>query len=441
MSLTTILIIATSSLGIISIFLAIKAFKQRSMLKKYSPIIDIDKAAKESLAQKDKLVKQVKNLDDACKKMKKEHDIYCDNLEMISYGHYTPHYNLEDSPSYKTKLDEIREKQKQLIKNQKAIVCTTEWTVSGSKAKGRTMTNKTIKLGLNAFNVQADNAILRVKFNNVMKFEERLEKIKLSIDKLLEPNHCHITKDFFNLKVRELHLAYEYQEKVQQEKEEQRRVKEQMREEERVRREIEKAELEAQKEEKIFEKALEEARQEAAKASDDQKDKYEAKLKELEKKLQNAHQKKERALSMAQQTRRGHVYVISNIGSFGQDIYKIGMTRRLEPIDRVKELGDASVPFEFDIHAMIFSEDAPELEKKLHESFNQFRMNRVNNRKEFFTVDLGEVEKKCKEFGADIEFTKLAEAKEYRESLAITNDEKLKNKDDIVELDEILKAA
>ena len=125
-----------------------------------------------------------------------------------------------------------------------------------------------------------------------------------------------------------------------------------------------------------------------AEKTDKEKNNLMSKIKELELKLEEAHTKKEKALSMAQQTKRGHVYVISNIGSFGENLYKIGMTRRLEPVDRVKELGDASVPFPFDIHAMIFSENAPDLEKSLHNTFNNRRVNKINTRKEFFMSHL-----------------------------------------------------
>jgi hypothetical protein len=118
-------------------------------------------------------------------------------------------------------------------------------------------------------------------------------------------------------------------------------------------------------------------------------------------------------------TKSGHIYVISNIGSFGEDVYKIGMTRRLEPMDRVKELGDASVPFEFDVHALIHSENAPELENKLHKLFDNKRVNLVNNKKEFFNITLPEIEKAVKEFYGDIEFTKMAEAKQYRETISM----------------------
>jgi hypothetical protein len=119
-------------------------------------------------------------------------------------------------------------------------------------------------------------------------------------------------------------------------------------------------------------------------------------------------------------TKVGHIYVISNLGSFGQDVYKIGMTRRLDPLDRVRELGDASVPFQFDIHAIIYSENAPQLEYELHKRFAERRLNRVNSKKEFFKVSLEEIEAFVKEHAnAEIEFIKLAEAREYRETLAM----------------------
>lgn len=140
---------------------------------------------------------------------------------------------------------------------------------------------------------------------------------------------------------------------------------------------------------------------------------------------------------MAEQTKVGHVYVISNIGSFGKDVYKIGMTRRLEPLDRVKELGDASVPFLFDVHAMIYTENAPELEKSLHTEFNQRRLNLVNNRKEFFNVNLEEIEKAVQDKDVDAEFYLTAEARQYRESQAI-REQKIEQKEKAIEYPEVI---
>jgi hypothetical protein len=136
-------------------------------------------------------------------------------------------------------------------------------------------------------------------------------------------------------------------------------------------------------------------------------------------KLKEAEQKNQRALSMAQQTKTGHVYVISNIGSFGDDVYKIGLTRRLEPLDRIKELGDASVPFEFDVHALIASDDAPALERSLHRHFLALQINKVNPRKEFFRVPLRQIRTELESLGIQAGWTMAAEAAEYRESRAI----------------------
>ena len=156
-----------------------------------------------------------------------------------------------------------------------------------------------------------------------------------------------------------------------------------------------------------------------AEANDMQRAELEARLHELEEKLKAAEEKNQRALSMAQQTRTGHVYVISNIGSFGEQVFKIGMTRRLEPKDRIRELGDASVPFEFDIHAMIFSEDAPGLEKALHRHFLRQQLNKVNPRKEFFRIDLSSIRQELEKLGIETHWTMKAAAEEYRATLQI----------------------
>ena len=192
-----------------------------------------------------------------------------------------------------------------------------------------------------------------------------------------------------------------------------------MREEERVRREIEKAKSDAEKEEKRYATALEEARRELERAGDQKRAKLQGEIERLQAQLDAAHESKERAISRAQLTKSGHVYVVSNVGSFGDEVFKIGMTRRLEPADRIRELGDASVPFPFDVHAMIYSEDAPELEAALHRAFENRRVNLVNLRKEFFAVTLRDVEQAATEKHGSVEFTRAAEAEEYRKTVAL----------------------
>jgi hypothetical protein len=204
-----------------------------------------------------------------------------------------------------------------------------------------------------------------------------------------------------------------------EEQEEQRRIKEQIREEEKARRDFEKAIRETQKEEALLKKLIEKAQKEVELASEEQRASYELKLLDLEGRLKMAEEKNQRAISMAQQTKSGNVYIISNIGSFGENVFKIGMTRRLEPLDRVKELGDASVPFEFDVHSMIYSDNAPALERELHKKFLRLQMNKVNPRKEFFKVALNDIKDEVDRMNINAKWTMISEARHYRESLAI----------------------
>ena len=221
---------------------------------------------------------------------------------------------------------------------------------------------------------------------------------------------------YANLYQSQLKYAIEVKELKKRDRDEQRRIKAAMREEERVQRELKKAQQQAEKERKQILKAVKEAEAKLAKSADAERLQFEAQLEELKGQLSDAEAKNQRALSMAQQTKQGHVYVISNVGSFGDNVLKVGMTRRLDPMDRVKELGDASVPFSFDVHAIAFSEDAPKLESYLHSKLQSRRINQVNRRKEFFNVALTEIRAEMEALNIQCHWTMKAEALEYRES-------------------------
>ncbi|MCM8527219.1 MAG: DUF4041 domain-containing protein [Lentisphaeraceae bacterium] len=340
--------------------------------------------------------------------------------ELLSFGFYYPRYGFPESSDFKHELDANRERQKEMIKKGFACYCTTEWTVGDSKAEGKKMTSKQIKMTLRAFNGESDACISNVSFSNILSNEKKIKKSFDAINKLNETNKVILSPDYLQLKLEEMFLKYEFEQKMQDEKEEQRAIKEQMREEERVQKEIEKARRESVKEQARYEKALLQARKEFESVSEEDRAKAQEKIEDLEAQLKDAVEKGQRALSMAQQTKRGHIYIISNVGSFGETVYKVGMTRRLEPMDRVKELGDASVPFSFDVHAMIFSEDAPGLENEIHKNLNNFRVNKVNTRKEFFRVHLDQIVNVVKELhDGEIRITKLAQAEQYYESLAM----------------------
>ncbi len=347
-----------------------------------------------------------------------DREAYLEQLEssiaVIETGVYEAEYDFETAEKYKQELNRIIEKEKAMIKEKKAMLLH-DGNISKEEKKRR---RDQMKLMLRVFNNDCDSVIKKVKWNNFDHMKNKISTSFDTINKLGESSDIRISGHYRNWKIKELHLVHEYQEKLNEEKEEQRRIKEQMREEEKVRREIAKAEKEAIEEEKRYQTALDEAMKEAQNLQGDELNTLNEKIALLEQQLKEAEESKERALSMAQQTRTGHVYVISNIGSFGERVFKIGMTRRLEPMDRVKELGDASVPFEFDVHAMISTDDAPALENKLHGIFENRRVNMINDRKEFFFIDnIQEIEDAVKdELNTEVHFTKLAQAREFRES-------------------------
>ncbi len=423
---------------IISIIFAIKFYQSTKNLKmKYSSIINIDDEIENRLREDNdrhnEIVKELESINEQITDLKtnyksnkaiydeliKRKELLEEDVEMMIVGLYKPHFNFDDSSAYKNAITKNFEKQKALVKNKKAIICHTEWSVEGSKSKGRQMINRNIKLMLKAFNGECDSIISKTKWNNIDKMEIRIQKAFDDINKLGEANNIVIQNSYLQLKFEELYLTYEYEVKKHEEKEEQKRIQEQIREEQKAQKELEAARIKAEKEEADYQKALQKAYEELEKSNAEERSKYEAQIAKLQQDLQEAEERKQRAISQAQLTKCGHIYVISNIGSFGENVYKIGMTRRLDPMERINELGDASVPFKFDVHAMIFSEDAPALENKLHETFRDKSVNMVNMKKEFFRVSLEEIEKVVKDNYAEIEFTKIAEAKDYRETLAI----------------------
>jgi hypothetical protein len=273
---------------------------------------------------------------------------------------------------------------------------------------------------VDAFNGRVDAILSRTKHDNYGTLAHEIRDA-FSLVNLngLAFRDARILPAYLDTRLAELKWATVLQELRLKEREEQQRIREQMREEEKARREYERAMRETAMQEELLRKAMEKAQEQIQQATTEQKAKYEEQLKDLAAKLKEAEERNQRALSMAQQTRRGHVYIISNVGSFGDHVYKIGLTRRLEPQDRVDELGDSSVPFEFDVHAMIFSEDAPALENQLHKHFVLMQVNKVNHRKEFFRVDLHHIREELQKLGVTAKWTMTAEAVEYRETQTI----------------------
>ncbi|MBP6865798.1 MAG: DUF4041 domain-containing protein [Candidatus Didemnitutus sp.] len=274
-----------------------------------------------------------------------------------------------------------------------------------------------VRFVVDAFNGRVDALLTEAETTNIGTLEQQIRDAFNIVNLNGEAfRNARILPAYLDARLEELKWAVATYELRQREREEQRRIKEQIREEERARREYERAIREAQDEEAKLQRALAKAKSEAEQATAQQRQKLEEEIALLTQKLVEAEEKNQRALSMAQQTKKGNVYIISNIGSFGEQVFKIGMTRRLEPMDRIWELSDASVPFDFDVHALIPCDDAPALEGALHDAFSDHRINKINQRKEFFRVPLEQIREIVASRGIEASFTLLAEAQEYRET-------------------------
>lgn len=349
-----------------------------------------------------------------------------ESLEIQSFGFYRPKYGFDSAVDYTTRLKELREEQKRIIKSGQATHCDTAWHVGGSVAEGKKMIERMSKLMLRAFNGECDGAIANVRYDNVLKLEERITKSCKEINLLGHSNRVMITTPYYQSKLAELHLVHEHREKVQEQKEEQKRIRDELKEEQKAREEAERAQATAEREEESKRKALDKAQADLAAAMASasaitaaQHAKLESLVSRLETELKGAIEQKAKAVARAQLTKSGHVYVLSNHGSFGEGIYKIGLTRRLDPHERVEELGDASVPFAFDVHAIIFAEDAPALENKLHKEFAHRRVNMVNHRKEYFRVTLDDIRVAVEKHHGLVTFVLTPEAEEWRKTRAL----------------------
>lgn len=330
------------------------------------------------------------------------------------------HFNFSDydgltSEQCKNELALLKQETKELIQNDDALSYN-----PNSRASSKSIRDNSKQI-LRIFNAECDNVLLNLKTKNIDSSRNKIVKSFESLNKIFTVDDVHLSKKLLDNKLEELNLVYSFELKKEQEKEIQKAIKEQMLEEEKVRREIEATKKKIEKDQAQTSKEINRLMGYLQKApSDAEKQMYIDKIKDLEAKLQDLEKDKATVLVREANATAGYVYVISNIGSFGEDVYKIGMTRRLEPMDRVKELSSASVPFEFDVHAMIFSNDAPKLETALHNKFKNNSVNKVNYRKEFFKVKLDDIEAVVtEEFNNTAQFTKVPVATEYRESLRI----------------------
>ena len=347
--------------------------------------------------------------------MKKSLQLELDELrsDVIIEGGFIDEYIDVKAVDLKNKLSVIREKQKEMVKSGKALTITSTEKQSVIKKQAQQI--------LRCFDAETAIIMGDVTVNNVDSSRNKINNAFNKINKIFDVDGVQITRAYLSTKLDEMSLVYSHLRRVEEEKEIQKENRERIREEEKARRELERREQEIDKDIKQHQNEVNKLMKYMQKAHDDiERQLYIDKIQELEARLKNLEEDKKDVSNRRQNAKAGFVYIISNVGSFGENVYKIGMTRRLEPMDRIRELSSASVPFAFDVHALIFSEDAPGLESTLHRYFDSKRVNKVNPRKEFFKVNLEEIKRIVLEnHNATVNFVDIPDATEYKETLKL----------------------
>ncbi|HEO6958737.1 TPA: DUF4041 domain-containing protein, partial [Streptococcus agalactiae] len=389
-----------------------------SKLKDKQSILD-------DLTRQIKVAKDILKLDDELKKrqselkaLQKEVIVLNDDLDLQEYGFFERKYKFSDSTKYKEELETLRKRQKQLVKDKKAGVIVRPMLLDNSKSKGRAMQNQLIKAMIRGFNGEVDAHLVKVTATNLSKKVDAVVKSFNQLNKMYSRNLVCLSNDYLELKISELQLAVEYELQKLEEKELLREQRAKEREDKKLQAELAAKRKQIEKDRKHFKQMLDNVEELLKTANEEEKEKLNLQLAEYQDKLSELDELEEDIDYREGHATAGYVYIISNIGAFGEDVYKIGVTRRLDPMERIRELGSASVPFQFDVHALIFSEEAFSLEKELHNRFEKNKINKVNGRKEYFKVPFSDIKAVLEEHKElAIELTEKAEAFEYRQSL------------------------
>lgn len=385
--------------------------------EKLASLVNRENNLKKREEEKERLEKAITSLKNELVEVNKEvTTLYKNTLSSTSVSLIDLNISDETTSSeIKNKLAILKNENSELIKNKSVKISS-----SIESARER---NKLSKKVLIAFNSEVAGLLNKLTLANIDNTRNRIIKSFDRINKLFEDDKVQISTKYLEYQLTVLELNYQFILKKHNEKEQQAAIKEQMVDEAKAQKELEREQKKIESEQRKFNNELEKTMKYLSKSNDSvQSEIYAEKIKELEEKIRQLEEDKNNIDNRLLNTRAGYVYVISNIGSFGENIYKIGMTKRLNPLDRVNELGSASVPFRFDVHAMIFSDDAPTLENHLHKVFATNSVNKINPRKEFFNVSLKEIEEEVlNSFDATVEFTEFAKAEEYRRSLELSN--------------------
>ena len=339
------------------------------------------------------------------------------SVDRIKVGLLPPVFRHDDRESLQEKIEAEREKQYVLIKEGGAADANSDWSLFGDKKKGKKMCEAYKLLLLRAYNAEFDFIRKQMRHSSLDTAINKLRRLEEQLEKLGETVNVNISYSYADLKEAELRIWHNELVHKEELKQERKRQQALIREQNKNNAADDTDDIEEEIQER--EAMIAKAKKLALEKSGEGKAALELQIKGILDEIAQLNKIFERVKSQAQITRAGYIYVISNIGSFGKGIVKIGMTRRLEPMDRVNELGDASVPYKFDVHTLAFVDDAPTIEKQLHEIFHASRVNTEIQRKEFFRVPVKEVQKAMENMSVESDWYYDAEAKEYRESVLI----------------------
>jgi len=378
----------------------------------------------ELMSKKDELediIEEISNDSIKLSDIQKSIDLYTNIKEFTDIGHFIePHYIFNTSDRYREEIKTIRDQQRTMVKDYSAVNIPHAKINELMPSIPIGLLDKQAKLMLRTFNIECDHLIGSVKPSNFPRTLERLEQVAEQIEDTSATLLCGFSKDYVDLKFKECELQYHFLMKKQEEQELIKAKKEAIREDEKLRREYEASIKKTDQEMEGYQKLLDKAVTQVITATDSEKQKLNIKIELLNSQIKESEEKRQRTMSLAEQTRKGIVYVISNIGSYGEGVFKIGLTRREDPNVRVKELSSASVPFPFEQHILVYCEDAPTLETKLHREFRNNQINAANNRKEFFKVPLVDIIHKINEIKENTDYIENIrsepKAEEYYES-------------------------
>ena len=386
-----------------------KTQRLEARLKTFPPQQEIEKNEQQIAEKEEKIAAGQEVL----KLLEQDVKALTPSVEMSKSGLYPPTFGYLDTQSLRESVRDNRAEQLALIKKDAAVTKYGTFTLFGSKKDGEALVADYKKVFLRTFNAEFEDIRKKLRNSNTVSSEEKLWRVSEQLENLGEVLAVEVSQEYLRLKARELDIWVNELEDRQYEKEQRREQQKLLREQKKeFKKDDEELEAEIEISTAMLNKAKKRALELVGMTAEDVADE----LSSLEKEIAEHETRIEESMSEAQKTKAGYIYVISNVGSFGEGVLKIGMTRRLEPMDRVVELGDASVPYRFDVHTIAFVENAPELERTLHQKFAEYRVNKENERKEFFRVSVEDVREAMESFDVDSEWYYDVEAREYNES-------------------------